>query len=914
MARLTRLFSQGRLCGQIFCSSCASNIMKADRYGSRGHLRICNGCFALAERWKPASSAGPATAAAPSSRGALSELQHPHQADPPSTPASRFLTGLGLDEDSLSLKSKPPAAAKRPQISAPLESHIRPPQSQFAAATLFPRAEFPAHVADHNDDHDELSRPQTPDFDVSPKFFSSVTPDLDRALPLPETPGFPPNAGQYAPFRKPASPHEEQGLPVSLDEIQDAAARSRMPSPTQLQNAAALQASRAASPKIPFPSLSRDENSKTEPLPPTLVPSSSASHSNHTTDGLGITIGPPAASSHETMFDTAESLAAKQADIGPRTGPPGVQTSLPSSSASQQQEPPATPQAEIPSRPNTPSSGSGHPSGSAAPSRPSYFYRTRSRVSSLTTDPSDELSGSGAGLGTPRSRKDSLAMIENEVTSINLQFVKRLLGQLLLQTDLNPDVWQDTLMHLLVQVTKTVRTIPRAENIDVSRHVKLKKLPGGKPKNSEYVDGIVFTKNLLRKQMPRERKRPRIMLLSYPVEYQRQDQLMSLAPIIHQEEAYLSALVARITALRPHIVLVDQAVSGRAVDLLTKAGIAVARNVKSSVMHTLSRAFQTEIISSLDQLSLRPSLGRCDRFQVQTFVHQLLPAKRKTFLRFEGTNRDAVCTLILRGGDQDTLARVKNVMRFMVEVAFNLRMESFLFYDEHVSVLSPPAFTYQLPADADYHDPTSPSETEAKAAQREMSQTITDELQPYLDRILSNTPFTVFPPPYPLLRMKLEDANLHHLRYLYHQEEAARILQEEIESRRSDATPGSSLSTVRGDTESTLAVPESGFFQVGGNALSRSVSQQSFDSLPGLPPSRPFDQTYAALALSSAMPKVPEVSSLSAQLERAQDQHSVRYQVRRLWIHLALSWTLKLTAFCFLSALYSILSHHQAYL
>lgn len=839
----------GRLCGQIFCSSCASNILKADRYGTRGYLRICNGCFALAQRWGPSGSRG---------------STEPHLSESPSTPASRLLTGLGLDEDSLSLKSKHPLSNKRPQISAPLEAQIRPPQSQFAAATLFPRADFLARTDD--EDQNDMSRPDSPEFDSSPKFFAE-TPELDRDPSLPVTPGLPTNAGQYAPFRKPTSPQEEQGLPVSLEDLPDSTHHSQKTSPNQLMQA--VDISRAASPKIPFPSLSTDENSKTEPLPPALVQSSSESHLDQHIEGLGITVGPPSSAVQPPSTD--ESLAAMQADIGPRSGTPEHRTGVSSQAESVSQDMP-------PLRPDTPSSSSGGPS--APQSRPSQLYRTRSRVSSLATDPSDEMSG--ATPGTPRSRKDSLAVIENEVTSLNLQFVKRLLSQVLRQADLNPDVWEPTLLQLLVQVTKTVRTLPRAENIDVSRHVKLKKLPGGKPKHSEYVDGIVFTKNLLRKQMPRQKSRPRIMLLSYPVEYQRQDQLMSLAPIIHQEEAYLSALVARITTLRPHIVLVDQAVSGRAVDLLTKAGIAVARNVKSSVMSALSRAFQTEIVSSLDQLSLRPSLGRCDLFQVQTFVHNLLPGRRKTFLRFEGTGKDTACTLILRGGDLETLGRVKNAMRFMVEVVFSLRMESFLFYDEHVSVLSPPAFTYQLPVDADYNDPASPSESVEKVARRDMSRTISEELQPYLDRVLSNTPFTIFPPPYPLLRMKLEDVKLHHLQYMFDQEEAARILQEEMELRKADATPGpsSAVSTVRGDNGNSFFAALSD----AENALSRSISQQSLESIAGLPISssqQPFNQTYATLALSSAMRKAPEVSSLSAQLERAQDQHAIRYHVSR---------------------------------
>lgn len=762
----------------------------------------------------------------------------------------------------MSFKSRPQSSSRRPTISAPLESHVRPPQSQFAAATLFPRAEFPASAYPDDDDalpppspaFNNFSAPNSP-FQASPTFFAD-SPDLPH--PDIATPGLSGAAGQYAPFRKHASAQEEHGLPVDIEAM--SATGSHCGSPEALTSRLGPPlAHRATTPTIPFPSLGTDETSRTKPLPPTLARSASATLTTNSIEGLGINMGPP-------IKDPAiDSLAALQTDIGPRS------TTSDQSEVQQQPVRPSLGPMELPARPDTPSSGSG-PGGHSR--RPSSLQRTRSRVSSLTTDPSDEMPG-----GTPRGRKESLATIETEVTSLNLQFVKQLLSQVLLQSGLKPEDWEQTLLHLLIQVTKTVRTLPRPENIDVSRHVKVKKLPGGRPKHCEYVDGLVFTKNLLRKQMPREKKRPRLMLLSYPIEYQRQDQLSSLAPIIHQEKIYLSNLVERITALRPHIVLVDQAVSGRAVDYLADRGIAVARNVKPSVMKALSRAFNTEIISSLDQLSLRPSLGRCETFQVQTFVHNMIPGKRKTLLRFEGTHRDIVSTLILRGGDLSTLGRVKDVVRFMIKVAFNLRMESFLFHDEHVSVLNPPSLTYQLPEraiDGDFQGDTDLNEE--KLPDNSASDSVSRALQPYLSRILSNTPFTVFSPPYPLLQMKLEDSNLRHIRYLYDHEEAQRILREELECRQADSSADSSV--LQCPPLADGSPPVSRAFELG-NALSRSASQHSLDSIGGLPSSsRPaFAGTYAALAITSPLSKVPEVSSLAAQLERAQDQHATTLTV-----------------------------------
>jgi len=68
--------------------------------------------------------------------------------------------------------------------------------------------------------------------------------------------------------------------------------------------------------------------------------------------------------------------------------------------------------------------------------------------------------------------------------------------------------------------------------------------------------------------------------------------------------------------------------------------------------------------------------------RVQTFDHELIPGRRKTLMRFEGCPPEFGCTIILRGGNMETLRKVKEIADFMVFVAYHLKLEMMLWYDE----------------------------------------------------------------------------------------------------------------------------------------------------------------------------------------------------------------------------------------
>ena len=383
-----------------------------------------------------------------------------------------------------------------------------------------------------------------------------------------------------------------------------------------------------------------------------------------------------------------------------------------------------------------------------------------------------------------------------ELSPESMEHVRKMLRQSLVREGIpHPRSWELELMRLLKQVARDpAPNVRGGDSIDIRKYVRVKKIPGGAPKDSEYVEGVVCTKNVLHKQMPRNLVNPRIMLFSFPLEYQRvETQLMSLEPLLKQEREYLRNLVARIVAQRPHLILVERNVSRLALEYLMEANVAVARNVKPEVIQAISRATQADVITSMDKLALEPRLGRCATFRVQTFVHSMIPGRRKTFMRFEGCSKELGGTLLLRGGTMEVLKKVKSILETMVMVVYNVKLEGYLLRDElvlPVVVINPtrrpsiaPAVVTDKEKMEDDGNVTTTLHTIAAQEQERTSQQIAQALRPYQSTALSTSPYVRFPAPYPLASMCEVDNTMIALRAMREYEETEQILRDEEVSR-----------------------------------------------------------------------------------------------------------------------------------
>ena len=273
-----------------------------------------------------------------------------------------------------------------------------------------------------------------------------------------------------------------------------------------------------------------------------------------------------------------------------------------------------------------------------------------------------------------------------ELNQASLEHVRVLLKQMLHDAGIShASSWERALVPILLQCTDDVNPdLHRGDDIDIRHYIKLKKIPGGRPRDTSYVSGVIFSKNVALKSMPRNIAHPKILIITFALEYARhQTHFMSLDPVIAQEREYLRNLVDRIVALKPNVLLVHRNVSGLALEFIEEAGISVVSNVKETVLNAVARCTQTKPVSSVDQLADPSRLGRSGSFDVKTYVHR--NAKRN-YIFLSGCQPDLGCTIALRGDEARSLAKLKRITEFMCYVVYNLKLETCLMRDEFVLI------------------------------------------------------------------------------------------------------------------------------------------------------------------------------------------------------------------------------------
>lgn len=391
-----------------------------------------------------------------------------------------------------------------------------------------------------------------------------------------------------------------------------------------------------------------------------------------------------------------------------------------------------------------------------------------------------------------------------ELNQASLQHVRKLLKQMLQESVVpHASSWEKALMPILLQCTDDVNPdVQSSDDMDIRHYIKLKKIPGGRPKDTSYVSGVVFTKQLAKRDMLRNIPAPRIMIVTFAIEYARhQAHVMSLGPILAQEREYLRNLVSRIVALQPSLLLVERNVSGLALEFLQEAGIVVATNVKPTVLNAVARCTQTTMISSVDKLAIDPNrLGQCESFDVKTYVQNNM---RKTYIYLSGCQPELGCTIVLRGADTTTLRKLKRITEFMCYVVYNLKLETCLMRDEFVMIPSnsnggtlaanqqeeerPQGSSAELSQTRDGSDPTSDNKVttepvdasntnETGAIQHATEEVLGEDtpapsfysemVEKHRTTILSASPFVKFTQPYLLNQAREYEKKLGHLKRL----------------------------------------------------------------------------------------------------------------------------------------------------
>ena len=234
----------------------------------------------------------------------------------------------------------------------------------------------------------------------------------------------------------------------------------------------------------------------------------------------------------------------------------------------------------------------------------------------------------------------------------------------------NIDLWMNVLSNLLEHIDD----IKLTDTLDIRQYVKVKKILGGKIRQTEVIDGLFMTKNIDSKKMSSSIRNPRIALLMFPVEYLKQkEQFISLRIIHAQQSVYITNLVSRLISLEPDIIVIGDSICGLAEKLLEEAGVTVMSNVKPQVIERISRYTKADIFQSVNDLFFKKGkLGTCEEFAVKRFKYQ---NAIKSFVFFTGCDIQLGFTISLRGGDEELLNGVKYAAETLMPGYLNARFE-----------------------------------------------------------------------------------------------------------------------------------------------------------------------------------------------------------------------------------------------
>lgn len=107
--------------------------------------------------------------------------------------------------------------------------------------------------------------------------------------------------------------------------------------------------------------------------------------------------------------------------------------------------------------------------------------------------------------------------------------------------------------------------------------------------------------------------------------------------------------------------------------MLRNYDITLVLDVKLSIFEKLKHCLECDVVTAIDSNIGKPKLGICRRFYTKNFID--LNGTTKTLMIFDIPDSQRGCSLILRGGSDDELTRVKKNASFLLFARYNFRLE-----------------------------------------------------------------------------------------------------------------------------------------------------------------------------------------------------------------------------------------------
>lgn len=455
----------------------------------------------------------------------------------------------------------------------------------------------------------------------------------------------------------------------------------------------------------------------------------------------------------------------------------------------------------------------------------------------------------------------------HELSGDGSTYLRRLCSQSLEKAEIPcREKWLDVLVPLTIKVVQHIHPAPQAygDNMGVRRFIKIKRIPGGSIDDCHLTSGYICSRNVAAKSMLRRLplKNSRVILLAFPLTAVKSDgHYLSLETLSASEREYTRILVGRVLSLRPHLLVIKDQVSRLALDMLDEAGVVVVCKVPESSLAAIARVTQAEIVTSADRLALRPRLGRCGAFSVDTYHSGLYSSKRRSFLRFSGTAKQLGCSFILRGGGQELLGKVKAVLELLLLAAHNLRLEESM-RDASLSLLPVRKTHSKTLYDCQTDEPE--HETLAELLPGGVDSTVISALRDHEATLLSISTQIDIPPPYPLIRLQ-------------QQARALRAIEKEMQLKKEGAaesdTPASETDHKAASLSETEETPDADAEAVSPNMVQNDDAEDAPSSpnisaitIPAKPPSDGMKEPTLYIETDVA-PKIADILPSEQELE-----------------------------------------------
>lgn len=226
--------------------------------------------------------------------------------------------------------------------------------------------------------------------------------------------------------------------------------------------------------------------------------------------------------------------------------------------------------------------------------------------------------------------------------------------------------------------------VKQGDSMDILQYSKVKVIPGGSYDECEYIEGLVFDGERVKRTMKSSITNARVLLLGCSLDYERREGvLLSIDKVLQQEKEYLTLLVAKLTTtISPTIIFVERNVSLMAQQMLAEKGVCVLQNVKLRTLQVLARLTGAAILASTDHAS-PSSLGKCPSFEIADYYG---PWGAKSCAIVRGPQQK-FGTVLLRGAPKPTLDKVKQVIQFLIYAAYNLVLENHLLYEQTATTM-----------------------------------------------------------------------------------------------------------------------------------------------------------------------------------------------------------------------------------